>query len=73
MDGGHWESLGGSSFFSLFLPITWGVQWNLKVGLLAWAYGTSDANFLSTAKITGVELYDANQVAVTNAQRGVPG
>ena len=55
---------GGSTFFSLFLPITWGVQWNLKVGLLAWAYGTSDAN--STAKITGVELYDANQVAVTN-------
>ena len=37
-----------------------------RTRLLAWAYGTSDANFLSTAKITGVELYDANRVAVTN-------
>ena len=64
---------GGSTFFSLFLPMTWGVQWNVKVGLLAWAYGTADANFV--AKITGVELYDANQNAVTtfalNAASGV--
>ena len=37
-----------------------GTTWQLKVGLLALAYGTADANFLSTAKITGVELlFDA--------------
>jgi len=57
---------GGSTFFSLLIPMTWSAPWNVKVGLLAWAYGTADANFLSTAKISGVELYDANRIAITN-------
>jgi hypothetical protein len=57
---------GGSTFFSLLLPMTWGTQWQLKVGLLSWAYGTSETQFLSTAKITGVTLYDASQTEVTN-------
>jgi hypothetical protein len=57
---------GGSTFFSLLLPMTWGTQWQLKVGLLSWAYGTSETQFLSTAKITGVTLYDASQREVSN-------
>lgn len=58
-------SLGGSStFFSLDLPMTWGTAWDVKVGLMAWAYGTADANFLSTARLTGLTLFDANHTAV---------
>jgi hypothetical protein len=58
-------SLGGSStFFSLDLPITWGTAWDMKVGLMAWAYGTADANFMSTAKLTGMTLFDASHSAV---------
>ena len=59
-------SLSGSSiFYSLDLPMNWGQPWDVSVGLLAWAYGTADTNFLTTAKITGLELFDANHVQVT--------
>ena len=37
----------------------------MKVGLLAWAYGEADTDFLSTATLTGLELFDANHVQVT--------
>jgi len=57
--------IGGSTFYSLDLPMNWGKAWDLKVGLLTWAYGTADTNFLTTAKITGLELFDANHVQVT--------
>jgi hypothetical protein len=56
---------GGSSFYSLELPMNWGQAWDVKVGLLAWAYGTADSNFLTTAKLTGLELFDANHIQVT--------
>ena len=56
---------GGSTFFSLDLPMNWDQPWDVKVGLLAWAYGQADADFLSTATLTGVELFDANHVQVT--------
>jgi hypothetical protein len=56
---------GGSTFYSLDLPMNWGQSWDIKVGLLAWAYGTSDADFLATAKLTGVELFDASHAPVT--------
>ena len=60
-------SLGGSSsFFSLDLPMTWGTAWDLKVGLLAFAYGTADANFMSTATLTGVTLYNASHTAISD-------
>lgn len=60
-------SLGGSSsFFSLDLPMTWGTAWDLKVGLMAWAYGTADANFMSTATLTGVTLYNASHTAISD-------
>lgn len=57
---------GGSTFYSLALPMTWGTAWNLQVGLMAWAYGTADANFMSTARLTGVTLYDASHTVVSN-------
>lgn len=56
---------GGSTFLSLEFPINWGQPWDLKVGLLAWAYGTADSNFLSTARLSGVSLFDANRQPVT--------
>lgn len=57
--------IGGSTFYSLDLPMNWGQAWDVKVGLLAWAYGTADSNFLTTAKLTGLQLFDANHVEVT--------
>ena len=60
-------SLGGSStFFSDDLPMTWGTAWDLKVGLMAFAYGTADANFMSTATLTGVTLYNASHSAISD-------
>jgi len=57
---------GGSTFFARDFPIVWGQAWDVKVGLVAWAYGTADSNFLSTAKLTGLTLYDANHNLVSN-------
>jgi hypothetical protein len=57
---------GGSTFYSFDLPMTWGTAWDVKVGLLAWAYGTADTDFLSTAKLSGVTLFDANHTAISN-------
>lgn len=55
---------GDSTFYSLSLPIVWGQPWDVKVGLLAWSYGTADSLFLSTARLTGLELFDANGLRV---------
>lgn len=55
---------GGSTFYSLMLPMTWGQSWDVSVGLLAWAYGTADNDFLTTAKLTGFEMFDAQQQRV---------
>jgi hypothetical protein len=57
---------GGSDFLTFELPMTWGAAFDFKVGLLAWAYGTSDTQFGTTARLTGIDLFDANQDAVTN-------
>ncbi len=56
---------GGSTFLSLEFPISWGQAWDLKVGLLVWAYGTADSNFLSTARLSGLSLFDANHQPIT--------
>jgi len=58
-------SLSGGSTFEIELPMVWGQPWDLKVGLLAWAYGTADADFLTTAELTGLELFDAGHNPVT--------
>jgi hypothetical protein len=57
---------GSGTFYSLDLPMNWGQAWDVKVGLLAWAYGTADADFLSTAKISGIQLFDANHVEISD-------
>ena len=57
---------GGSNFFSFDFPINWGQAWEIKVGLMAWAYGSADSNFLSTARLTGLSMFDANRQPVTN-------
>lgn len=57
---------GGSTFFSLPEAIVWGDSWDVEVGLLAWSYGTADSLFLSTARLTGFEFFDANGVAIAD-------
>jgi PEP-CTERM motif len=59
-------SLTGGSVFSILLPMSWGTQWQLQAGLLSFAYGSAETNFIGTAKLTGVQLYDANQREVTD-------
>lgn len=55
---------GGSTFLSRDYPITWGQAWDLEVGLLAWAYGSADSSFLTTARLAGFELFDAQHAPV---------
>ena len=55
---------GGSTFLSREYSITWGQTWDLEVGLLAWASGSADSSFLSTAELTGFELFDAQHAPV---------
>ncbi len=57
---------GGSLFFSVLLPISWGTEWQLQAGMLAWAYGSAETNFIGTARVSGVTLYDANRREVTD-------
>ncbi len=58
--------IGGSTVFARDFPIVWGQPWDLKLGLVAWAYGTADSDFLSTARLTGLTLYDANHTLVSD-------
>jgi hypothetical protein len=57
--------IGGSTFFARDFPMVWWQPWDVKAGLVAWAYGTADSNFLSTARLTGLTLYDANHDLVS--------
>jgi len=57
---------GGSNFLSLEFPINWGQAWDFKLGLMAFAYGTADTNFLSTARLTGLLAFDANRQPITD-------
>jgi len=57
--------IGGSTVFARDFPMVWGQAWDVQVGLVAWAYGTADSNFLSTARLTGLTLYDANHNLVS--------
>ena len=57
---------GSSTVYSLDLPMNWGQAWEVEVGLLAWAYGTADTNFLTTAKLTDIQLFDANHIEVND-------
>jgi MYXO-CTERM domain-containing protein len=57
---------GSSTFLSVEFPMTWGQAWDVKAGLLAWAYGTADSNFLSTARLSGVLLFDGFRQPITD-------
>lgn len=54
------------SFSDIDLPMNWDQPFDLKVGLMVWAYGTADADFFATAKLTGVQLFDASHNEVTD-------
>jgi hypothetical protein len=57
---------GDSTFYSFDLPIIWGQSWDLTVGLIATAYGEAVADFLGTAKVTGIQMFDSQHHEVTN-------
>lgn len=59
---------GSSTFYSFDLPIIWGQPWDLTVGLIATADGDVDADFLGTARVTGVQLFDSRHQAVSDFQ-----
>ncbi|MFA5984340.1 MAG: hypothetical protein WC782_10015 [Methylococcaceae bacterium] len=55
--------LGKSRFYSVELPITWGQAWDLKAGLYISADGMADIDI--SAVLTGLELFDAKHVPIT--------
>lgn len=55
---------GGSDFTLEDMPMVWGQPWDLKVGLLAWAFGTGDNQFQSTARLVGITLFDVRHEQV---------
>ena len=57
-------------FGDVDLPMTWGSPWDLKVGLLAQSAHTSDASFLSTARIVDIQLFDAAHQRITDFTLG---
>ena len=60
-------SLAGGSIFELKdMPMVWGQPWELSAGLLAWAYGSGDNSFLSTAQLVGITLYNDRHEEVTS-------
>jgi hypothetical protein len=59
---------GGSTFYSVDLPITWGQGWDLTVGLVATAHGEVISDFLGTARLAGVQLFDSRHQQVTDFQ-----
>jgi hypothetical protein len=50
---------GSADFQTALFPLTFGTSAPLKVGLLAEALGTGDASFASTARLTGIFVYDS--------------
>jgi hypothetical protein len=54
---------GGSDFFSVDLPMVWAESMDIKVGLLAWAYGTADVS--ASAVLSGMSFFDANLNQIT--------
>ncbi|OYU73382.1 MAG: hypothetical protein CFE45_37465 [Burkholderiales bacterium PBB5] len=46
-------------FGDVDLPMTWGSPWEVTVGLLAQSAHTSDASFLSTARLVDIQLFDS--------------
>ncbi|MCE4556682.1 PEP-CTERM sorting domain-containing protein [Pelomonas cellulosilytica] len=59
---------GSSTFYSEDLPIVWGQSWDLTVGLVASAYGDVTSNFMSGARLVGVQLFDSQHQAVGDSR-----
>lgn len=53
-------------FGDLDLPMTWGSPWEVTVGLLAQSAHTSDASFLSTARLVDIQLFDSAHQRIGN-------
>jgi len=47
-------------------PVVFGQPWELKLGLAARAYGESSAEFMSTARFVGLDVFDAQGHRVTD-------
>lgn len=53
-------------FGDIDLPMVWGDPWDVEVGLMALSALTADADFLSTAKLVDIQLFDAAHERVTD-------
>ena len=56
---------GGSTFETQRFPINLLTSWNFKAGLIVNAYSNADNDFGSTAKLVGVDLFDAQGNPIT--------
>ena len=56
---------GSSTFDSLLLPVTVGQSWDLRVGLLGWAYGTADTSHFD-ADLIGIDVFDSQNAPVAS-------
>jgi hypothetical protein len=57
---------GSAAFESGFYPLIFGAPASLEVGLLAEVLGTGDAAFSSTARLTGILVFDSNGNPIDN-------
>jgi hypothetical protein len=57
---------GGSVVESPLFSIDLLSSWNFTAGLIVNAYGNADDDFMSTAKLVGIDLFDSNGVAITD-------
>ena len=63
---GVFGSTNHGSFQDFDFQMNWNKPFDLRVGLLAWVNGSGDANFLTTATIVGIDLFDASHNPVTD-------
>lgn len=57
---------GGSVVASQMFSINLLSSWSFTAGLIVNAYGNADDNFYSTARLVGIDLFDANGNAITD-------
>ena len=58
--------VGGSVVASQMFSINLLSSWSFEAGLIVNAYGNADNNFYSTARLVGIDLFDANGNAITD-------
>jgi hypothetical protein len=57
---------GSASFDSSLYPLIFGTPASVQVGLLAEVLGSGDADFASTAELTGIFVYDSNGAPIAD-------